>query len=783
MTRKKPKPKPDSPPAQPTTQSAEGESALGAAKQETPSPGSQPPPVSLKLVQDRGRRTTDLTAPSALVICRNKHWKHISSYHGPWLGFPIEVLESLAYSNYACPRPQPIHPAVLFDLVKIRRLIDEATSLAVRAANGTSTSDLQTSLQSSKGMFYGNDAEMLGLSSPRGLGHTKLSRERRHRMRDHATQKLYQAYSFDEIAASVVMMQSASALEGVAKLVLEREEHNPYAQYVHFFHEKIPCMGLVEHTSLDSLTDVISQKPTDSSPYRTRAVTRMFMDDLEGVVRDCTDGLTVNNIYHSKHKKNQQDLVLPKEAAALGQEFQPKGRVADDDQPSSMELQLLCLRGTAYLTLACKHIRRALHGLAKSRAQQADDGMNPAALDSKEDKQCAEARKLVRTYAKRALRDYLSYLSHFEYTPGYPLEYTAHFLDGFSENVTGPAAGHRSRGERLLDVDSHTRTGMSDTLVRYEGMKDRLKKMGRRPMPTPPIYKLNELFAAVPPADVPAYAPERDKEIDPHHPVFSLPDFAEAVSFHPLMMEVLHCLLLCHCLIQTSTKEIQRHAYMVARIARVCDGYPVFLTPRSLARADWIEILTRTDNWIGLADSWRNLCTPLYLATYLKSSAPKDRDETSEENRLRIRHTALMQAFADEGILEEELVKAEHKARKPRAAYKGEETAGKELNRTNMMDCNESGGVGNQQSPSKAAEEWPAEGEGECPPSSTERADAIVQWILEAPRPSASNGTGRSKKKPGVKGKSREMSGTASNLRETEMTAVEQNVKSLDLVE
>jgi hypothetical protein len=47
-----------------------------------------------------------------------------------------EVLETLENSTYTAPRPHPIDPSVFFDLVKIRKAVDEATDLAVRAARG-----------------------------------------------------------------------------------------------------------------------------------------------------------------------------------------------------------------------------------------------------------------------------------------------------------------------------------------------------------------------------------------------------------------------------------------------------------------------------------------------------------------------------------------------------------------------------------------------------------------------------------------------------------------------
>lgn len=46
-------------------------------------------------------KQVDQEARSPLVLCisRNKHWRYISSYHGPWLQLPIELLDSLLLLN------------------------------------------------------------------------------------------------------------------------------------------------------------------------------------------------------------------------------------------------------------------------------------------------------------------------------------------------------------------------------------------------------------------------------------------------------------------------------------------------------------------------------------------------------------------------------------------------------------------------------------------------------------------------------------------------------------
>ncbi|KAI1630155.1 hypothetical protein EDD37DRAFT_618739 [Exophiala viscosa] len=724
--------------------------------------------------QNPSTTTSTPSAPPTLVICRNKHWRYISSYHGPWLSLPPEVLESLAFSNYYSPRPRPVDPAVFFDLVKIRKLIDEATSLAVRAANGTTSASLHNSLNGNNGMLYGADAEILGLGSSRGGGNAKLSRERKHRMREHATQKLSHAYRLDEIASSVAVMQSASALEDVAKHVLQRNEQDPDAEYVHFFHEKIPSMCMAQHTDLNTLSDVIRQRPTEASTYRTRAVARVFKDDLEGAALDCTDGLKTFRLYHPQHQDQQRDLILAKDAAKINRDYRSDGRVEEKDQPSSLEPQLLFHRGNAYLTLACDNIGRALRGIPRGESNLNGASHNggstpeaPSYLEKEQARDSADARKLVRTFAKRALRDYVSFLSHFDYTPGLSTEYTEAFLE--KVNSTNFGNGRRSRSERLLDLDAHSGSALSEALVKYEGQKDRQQKQPLPQIPKPAIYTLNTLFAAMPPTDLPPYPPEPGARLDTD--TFSLPDFSEAVTYHPLLTDVLHSLLLCHCLIQTSTKEHLRHGYMAARIARVCDGYPVFLAARSPARADWVEVLRRSKNWLGLSASWEDLCSPAPLPGQNGHHKPKPHKESVANGKL------IEQAPADERAANQEAMRASLKARELKAARREEEEARKEYCRAKMPESGADGNGLDTNASARKPRRW-AQEDGREYPVTTERAEAIVRWIMDAPPPSSTDGGSRPKKRSAAKGRLRKMASTTSSLQDT---GLERSVESLDV--
>ncbi|KAI5853139.1 hypothetical protein DFP73DRAFT_628454 [Morchella snyderi] len=558
---------------------------------------SNPPKTAGKKNKSAGtgepkEKSEALASSSALIICRNKHWRYISSFHGPWLQLPPEVLTSLLHSNYHAPRPRPIDPSVLSDLVQIRHLVDDATTLAVRAASS---------------------------STPR------LSRERKHRMRELATQKLSRAYHLDEIAASVATMQSASSLEDVASLVLQRNPDDPDAKYVHFFHEKIPSRMLAKCTSLAPLDDVIAERSGEGAPLRTRAVTKAFKDDHVSAAADLTAALSV-----CRPARHGHDIVVARAGAVAAEEQQ--------QTPSSLEAQLLFHRASTYLTIASGAVETAL--------DRPKTGAAPVGEAEKE-----AARKVVRANAKRALRDFVRFLGNFEYTPGLPAETRDEFVRKVNEELgrgRGSESGNTEKdAKKLLEMfyrqnssssnasDSSSSALTSSALTRTGGSGGASGIGGganSRPftsLPPPPVYALSTLFTS-PPSSLPPYpcTALTTTSAPPPTPTSAaltalLSDSTESITYHPLLTDALHSLLLCHVLLSTPPKELLRHAHMVARLARVCDGYPIFLAARSPARADWIEVLRKTGNFVGIEGSWEALCSPAPLGGGCGSQAPK----------------------------------------------------------------------------------------------------------------------------------------------------------------
>ncbi|RFN53146.1 molybdenum cofactor sulfurase [Fusarium flagelliforme] len=684
------------------------------------------------------KELSSASSSQTLNICRNKHWRYISSYHGPWLQMPIEILETIANINYNTPRPRPIDPAVLFDLLKIRRLVDEATNLAVRAASDIA-SPVLTNVHG--GLPGSGSMSALGMTGP---GHgMKLSHKRKSQMREQASQKLSRAYHLDEIACSVATMQGASTIEEIGAVVLQRNPQDPDAKYVHFFHEKIPSRQLAESTSLQPLTEIISERPNESEALRTRAIVRTFKEDYEGAAQDLTTALAVCRIHQQPHRPSEE---VNSQQLQTGKRWRQEVVPAEKDQPSSLEIQLSFLRATTYLSLACQHIE---HGLSLNQKQNGhvDSAKSNAKVDAESDGQESqkhdensllkqtEARKLVKKYAKWALRDLLTYLSHFEYAPNLPNLIAKDFNDRVNLSAQGARNPRPSEATYLLEP--HT------------------------------TYNLAELFASVPPSDLPPYPNEEVTSPNRQTQLPDPPTTCELLTYHPLMTDALHSLLLCHCLIQTSAKEVQRHTYMAARLIRLADGYPIFQASRSPARSDWLEVLRRADDsWLQLSASWDTLCTPAPLPLHYDtlppgaanmhtgasrkeaaaaaaslinggSNADKSVPSAEEQRRLRMRERdqRVRLALSDQRVCDEDTFRAAIEAQEKRAEQEDRAAAAAAAAREASPD-----GASN---PDAHPKRWVIDDSKEYPVC-TARATLIAQWVCEAP---VVTGTTRRKKR------------------------------------
>ncbi|KAJ7158682.1 hypothetical protein C8R46DRAFT_1109888 [Mycena filopes] len=439
------------------------------------------PPVTgddeeVELEETNAKAKADEAArPPVLCISRNKHWRYISSYHGPWLQLPIELLESLLTLNLdpatlaapeprsplypptsggsptpnakrngfhphnnstfpdlsppdsprisslssasitlsassgnmpppfpvpepGKPTPPPIDPGVFRNVTSIRRLIDEAAELSVRASSGLSAAELnmmRSSSSPSMNSSYSNYNSPWASLLPGGGGgggggrNVAMSAMRIHRLRALAVQKLAAAYTADEIASSVMVMQGGSVFDDLAERVLKVDPNDLDARYVHFFHEKIPSRQLAESTTTQVLDELIQAQPQKLEYYRTRGIVHCFRDEYSLATKDYTHALkearAVRKAKVAHHHNYSTPTANGKHNAGAGKGGKKKKggsgkqrRFADDlddagddpedtgpdtdeaggyvphpsvlpDAPTPLEPQLLFLRGAAYL--------------------------------------------------------------------------------------------------------------------------------------------------------------------------------------------------------------------------------------------------------------------------------------------------------------------------------------------------------------------------------------------------------------------------------------------------
>ncbi|KAI1790996.1 hypothetical protein LXA43DRAFT_1013995 [Ganoderma leucocontextum] len=626
--------------------------------------------------------------PPVLCISRNKHWRYISSYHGPWLQLPLELLESLLvlnldpatlsaadaklppltshansslhtnghghshnhlnghshthqkqrdrgfasladYSPPDSPRnpfaalpppppfpspqpgkatPPPIDPGVFRSVTHIRRLIDEAAELSVRASSGLSAAALG-SMRGAGGMNGSAwaTAQSLGLGmNPLGDGggrNVAMSAMRVHRLRALAVQKLAAAYKADEIASSVMVMQGGSVFDDIAERVLKVEPGDVDARYVHFFHEKIPSRQLAESTSTQVLDDLIAANPHRLEFYRTRGIVHCFRDEYTLAAKDFTH--TIREARAQRKARNahlgtnlgdkQRGKGAKKKKGKAGGgktngQAPPNGTSASaggvdglggdgsdgdgvllhpsvlPDAPEPIEPQCLFLRAAAHLQHAVFIIEDAMFKLEGIRKVPSIDG--------------AEMR--------------LCYVENGRYG-GVEI--------GNPEGPLGRTDGAKLQAYRAVLADAEFRETIV-TLVK-KSMRDHKQFLSHfDTLEGPPGYADMDV------AQRTEYAFLLTESLRPgsQSPPPPMPDTTPMfTTYHPLLVESHFSILICHLMLGDFPAILPAFSRTAALVDGL-EGYPVFLPPRSMAQAEFIEVLER------LAGGWLNGIQPHSLS-------------------------------------------------------------------------------------------------------------------------------------------------------------------------
>lgn len=538
-----------------------------------------------------------------------------------------------------------------------------------------------------------------------------------------------------------------------------------------------------QYTPLDPLNEIISSLPLEQQapPLRTRALVQIFKQQWDGAALDLTAALRITEELKRIHKPNQQQLELASRMREEQENWNKSHRdwrsvpqLKEEDQPKSLEMQLLFNRGGVYLTIACQSVYAALDGLKEYQAAHERGETN--GVDAKAHAMRLEARKKVKTYAKRALKDYSAFLSHFDYTPGLPFEITNEIMRRVYDLANGNKTQTPLPKNRLVELndsdddavpedDETNNASTTSAIVKHQKPRPEPFERGEDGwprFPSPKIHPASALFAEKPPADLPPFPSEETTAAMLNNETINEAfGSREAVTYHPLLTDALHSLLLAHSLLQTSPTELLRHAHNAARLARIADGYPIFQAARSPARADWIEVLRRANNWIGLSVPWQKLCAPAPLpeaaggwakeggSNALAKKMREKKEETPEQKRERIKQESIIDALSDDRVVDEESFQRAVRARERRAMEDEQGISGPLKDKDSG---NESSDKNSENAP--APKRWAQDENGKEYPISTDRAESIARWIKEAPlsmggkkkrptrkkRPAASNG-------------------------------------------
>jgi hypothetical protein len=372
---------------------------------------------------------------------------------------------------------------------------------------------------------------------------------------------------------------------------------------------------LAESTTTRVLDELIEAYPQRIELFRTRGIVRTFLDEYTAAIKDFTHALKearslrkarsfhLNGSHPSQSSKGKGDKKKKESKKKLNGQAPPNGTSAPDgcgdasepetppvhpsvlpDAPEPIEPQLLFLRGAAYLQnaiflieeriLKLEGIRKRIsaEGAAELRLCYIQSGryggVEIGNLDGplgKVDGPKLQAyrgvladgafREQVGGLLKKSIRDHERFLAHFDAleTPAPPPPTTTSSPESDGSDV---------------DVDVDVDDDDDDNIVEraaYAFLLSEALRPGSHGTPPPaPLPNAAVLFT----------------------------------TYHPLLVESHFSMLLC-LLMLGDFPALLRAFVRAANVVDGLEGYPVFLPPRSMAQAEFVETLDR------LAGSWR----------------------------------------------------------------------------------------------------------------------------------------------------------------------------------
>ncbi|KAF9516585.1 hypothetical protein BS47DRAFT_1340715 [Hydnum rufescens UP504] len=557
------------------------------------------------------------------------------------------------------PAPPPLDPGVFRCVATIRRLIDEASELAMRAASGLSSGSMHSFSPHSSYGSGGVNSGLFDVPSMHGGRKVTMSAVRAQRLRVMAVQKLAAAYKLDEIASSVMVMKGTSALDDLAERILKHEPNNLDAIYVHFFHEKIPASPRqISNTTTEVLDGLISARPNNLEYWRTRGVVHCFNDAYSHAIKDFTHGLAQSRaLRKGRHdfedgstalkskpsKKKKGRVGAPHQQAHTSSEDpsdvpgyqhpaleQPTKtpqfhRSISPDAPDPFEMQFLFQRGVAYLAHAIFTIERAVLALERV-APSTPAGPEVRLSCLPPDAQYggidtthpqgplgprtsprfkayhallagATFKEQVFSMLKKSVKDFERFLSHFDsiICPFTPCSSSSLPRPSSALSIGSPNSFDGDAKAKHRDMPPISTSSTNNVLQNWEEkpLADRVELAYYIFGSQRPTFSSSSSSAGSPSPSVPT-----NNSIPPRLAPTAASFPFSFTTYHPLLTESHFCILLCLLLLGEFPALAERYTQSAIAIDGF-DGYPLFVPARSMAQADFGEVLER------LADGWR----------------------------------------------------------------------------------------------------------------------------------------------------------------------------------
>jgi len=272
---------------------------------------------------------------------------------------------------------------------------------------------------------------------------------------------------------------------------------------------------LSESTSLIPLTALHQESPSSPHYLRTRAITRSLKGDFLPAIKDLSAALSLVKAL-TEHQAQSEDKGKTK--------FGSKGFEISPD----MECQCVFQRGGCYLTLAIRYAGRVTKTLQKPNLQPG----------SEEYIQSDSDLRFLRTYARKAERDYLRFLSKVDYSASVDRE------DGANIVPLSTLFNHETENAQT-ELSSDTTVATTTNAEQY----DTEPALTYHPLLPDALYSL--LLALT----LTLTPPQITSSTSPETPVSLTRDKERA--------------------------ELIRWAKTVARLQTICEGSPLFLPARS----------------------------------------------------------------------------------------------------------------------------------------------------------------------------------------------------------